>query len=461
MAENDFKKYSVILGAGSGVLFRPLDENIIYILSAKHVFYDKFPNTRGTDENRLLPKINYSFSNNQNTSTEIEVKLEQNYFEHQDTDAAILILNENLGINQIFVDEKCNFFNECFLCGYPSKIEDNNNDRYTNYQINRKIDNTNTGYFRLETNFGNLNHEDVIGFSGGGIFRLNNGVINIIGIQSSTITDYANGQIDVVPINKFLEIVEENNLSEMIPMHLSNFSFLENKIFDFNAGSGEKDIAFVKTILKRKALEVIKSEITPAFIKGHFKEKLLLNNNDLSTLKDEKIYITWLEFLTFLNIIKSKIFTQVELIDSQSIFRLIFNLNETEWLGENFVTDCLSYDYENLSENGTVFIKTKNNPSKINDYSIKKGSIVPSISAIKRKYLNGDSIYNGLGVDIFDAESESKEFIFDKYNFVHYEYLKYIMLVENSDEYRGFNRLNESELLIKLQQEYAKIFRIQ
>jgi hypothetical protein len=149
------------------------------------------------------------------------------------------------------------------------------------------------------------------------------------------------------------------------------------------------------------------------------------------------------------------------LIDSQSIFRLIFNLNETEWLGENFVTDCLSYDYENLSENGTVFIKTKNNPSKINDYSIKKGSIVPSISAIKRKYLNGDSIYNGLGVDIFDAESESKEFIFDKYNFVHYEYLKYIMLVENSDEYRGFNRLNESELLIKLQQEYAKIFRIQ
>lgn len=460
MDENDLKRYTVILGSGSGVLFQPLDETKTYILSAKHVFYEKDQNNNGPDTDELVNTIRYSMPDNQKVSTEVSIIKGENYFEHENADAAILVLEDSLGFDQIFVDENCIAFNECLLCGYPSKIVDNKNDRYSNHQISRKIVTANNGYFRLETNFGNLNHEDIIGFSGGGILRLSNGMINIIGIQSSTITDYANGQIDVVPINKFIEIVEENSLSEMIPIYLSNFSFLKNKVFDFPAGSGEQDIAIVKSVLKRKALEVINSEITPTFIKNHFKGKLLLNKSDLSTLRDELVYITWLEFLTFLNVIKSKICTEDDLIETQSILRLIFNINDREWLGDNFVTDCLSYDYENLSEEGTIFIKTKNNPSKIKDYSIKRGSIVPSISAIKDKYIKGIPVYNGEGSDIFNAESESKEFIFDKYNFVHFEYLKYIMLVENSDEYQAFDRLNETELLIKLKVEYGKVFGI-
>lgn len=461
MNEHDLKRYTVILDRGSGVLFQPLDETKTYILSAKHNFYNKGPDGRGEKTEVFKEKINCYFSDAQNDKKEIEVKKGINYFEHDAFDAAILILEEKLGdYNQIFVDENCVAFNECLLCGYPSKIHDNKNDRYSNHQIHRKIVTTENGYFRLETTFGNLNHEDMIGFSGGGILRISNGIINVIGIQSSTITDYANGQIDVVPINKFTEIVEENGLSEMIPSFLTNFKFLQDKAFNFNAGSGENDIAIVKLVLKRKTLEVINSEITPNFIKNHFKKKLFLSEGDISTLKDELIYITWLEFLTFLNIIKSKICTKDELIENQSILRLIFNINETEWLGENFVKDCLSYDYENLNEDGTVFIKTKNSPNKIKDYSIKKGAIVPSITTIKEQYIQGSPIYNGEGSDIFNAESESKEFIFDKYNFIHFEYLKYIMLVEKSDDYKTFNRLNERDLLTKLKAEYGKVFGI-
>lgn len=463
MNENDLKRYTVILGGGSGVLFQPLDETKTYILSAKHVFYKKEPNDRGADIDVLISSIDYCFSDKQSAPITFEIKEGENYFEHSDenVDAAILILNENLGFNQIFVEENCNLFNECLLCGYPGKIDDNKNDRYSNHQINRKIDTTNNGYFRLETNFGNLNHEDIIGFSGGGILRLINGAINIVGIQSSTITDYANGQIDVVPISRFIQIAEKNKLSEMIPSYLSNFSFLKDKVFEFNAGSGEQDIAIVRSVLKRKTIEVINSEITPGFIKNHFKEKLLLKENDLSSLKDELVYITWLEFLTFLNIIKSKICTKDELMQTQSILRLIFNINEADWLGENFVKDCLSYNYDNLSEDGTVFIKTKDKPVKIKDYMIARGAIVPSISLIKEKYVQGVPVYNGVGSDIFNAGSETKEFIFDKYNFVHFEYLKHIMLVENSSEYQPFNRLNENELLIKLKEEYGKVFGIQ
>lgn len=458
MNENDLKRYTVILGEGSGILFQPLDDTKMYILSAKHIFYENIKKEGGLDEKKIWNKINYYLSDEQDTPIECEIRIGENYFEHTDSDAAIIVIEKVPGFNHIFIDEHCNSFNECFLCGYPSKIHTNKNDRYSNFQINRKVITTDNGYFRLETNFGNLNYEDVLGFSGGGILRLNNNMVNVIGIQSSTISEQANGHIDVIPISKFLQIVKENNLSEMIPPFLSNFSFLKDKVFDFPAGSGEQDIAIVKLLLKQKTLEVINSEISPPFIKDHFKEKLLLNENDLSVLKEELIYITWLEFLTFLNIIKSKICTKDDLIEIQSILRLVFNMNDTEWLGENFVKDCLSYDYENLSEDGTVFIKTKNNPVKIKDYSIAKGAIVPSISVIRDSYIKGVPIYNGEGSDIFNAGSEAKEFIFDKYNFIHFEYLKYVMLVENSDEYRTYNRLNQTELLKKLKEEYGKIF---
>lgn len=249
MNENDLKSYTVILGNGSGVLFEPLDQTITYVLSAKHVFYVK-DDTGGETKFELKHKINLSFSSNQETNQEITILKGQNYFEHSDggIDAAILILNENLGYSQIFVDEECIAFNEYFLCGFPDNIADNKNDRYSNYQINRKIDTTNNGYYRLQTNFGNLNHGDIVGFSGGGILRLSNGVINIIGIQSSTITDYANGQIDVVPIKYFKDIIDSNGLPPINngDINIDDFSNIDrdwqlhNKIFSVTINSDSK-----------------------------------------------------------------------------------------------------------------------------------------------------------------------------------------------------------------------------
>ncbi|SHL61682.1 ABC-three component system protein [Myroides odoratimimus] len=459
MDENDLKRYTVILGGGSGILFQPLDETITYILTAKHVLYKDVKDGRGQKTGEeLVDKINFSYSNDQNNPIVFKVKKDENYFEHDVADAAILVLKENLGFNQIFIDERKSNFKEFSLTGYP-EIKRQAEDKYDKHLIS-ELTNSDDEKIILRLNVNHLDNDHITGFSGGGIIKINDDSLLLAGIQSKTPIGPCNGQINVVPINMFIEIVEENDLSEMIPCYLSNFSFLKDKIFNFHAGSGEQDIAIVKLILKRKALEVIKSEITPSFIKNHFKDKLLLDKNDLSTLRDELVYITWLEFLTFLNVIKSKSYTTNELIESQTIIRLIFNINDKEWLGDNFITDCLSYDYENLSEEGTIFIKTRNNPSKIKDYSIKRGAIVPNISAMKNKYLEGIPIYNGEGSDIFNAESESKEFIFDKYNFVHFEYLKYIMLVENSDEYQPFNRLNEVELLIKLREEYGKVFGI-
>jgi|GEM_PF-530806 len=457
MDEKDLKKYTVILGGGSGVLFQPLDETKTYILSAKHIFYNEAENDRGQKINILTEKISFCFSDAQNDKKEIEVKKGANYYEHDHIDAAILVLDENLGFDQIFIDENCMSFNECLLCGYPSKISDNKNDRYSNQQISRKIDTTNNGYFRLETNFGNLNHEDVIGFSGGGILRLSNGAINIIGIQSSTITDYANGQIDVIPINRYIELVEKKSLSEMIPSFLKSFKFLKDKAFDISAGILDDNISYTRKFLKDKTHAVINSDITPIFIKNLFKERLLINENEGMKLNDELIYLTWLEFLTLVNIAKEVACSQNDLEGIFSITRLLYKNTNDDWQNDSFLEDCLSSNYLGLNENGTVFIKTKSNPiaGNIAYYKLEKGSLVPRIDAFRKSYENGTlSVVD----DVARPVNDIKDFVFDKFNFVHFEYLKKYMLIENSEKFKTYKKSNEHELLIKLKEEYGKVF---
>ena len=54
MTENDIKKYSVILGEGSGALFQPADSDKTYVLSARHVFYDEIKDERYAKAFRIL-----------------------------------------------------------------------------------------------------------------------------------------------------------------------------------------------------------------------------------------------------------------------------------------------------------------------------------------------------------------------------------------------------------------------
>ena len=119
MDENDLKRYTVILDGGSGVLFQPLDETKTYILSAKHVFYKDVKHDNGPNTTELKDRISYSLSTNQETPIEIEIKKGVNYYENDHADAAILILEESLGFDQIFIDERTSRFEGFNLTGYP------------------------------------------------------------------------------------------------------------------------------------------------------------------------------------------------------------------------------------------------------------------------------------------------------------------------------------------------------
>jgi len=459
MTENDIKKYSVILGEGSGALFQPADSDKTYVLSAKHVFYDEIEDVRGGKKIEVKKEINLRFSDSQNEEKVIEIKNGENYFEHSESsiDAAILLLPDIEGYDQIFIDNDISSTGYS-MAGFPQSRR-TSDDKYNKYKIS-DIVSSDENILSLRLEVAHLSHRDISGFSGGGIIKFNDDYLTICGIQSRTPEEDCNGEISVVPIMRFIEIAKQHNLPELLPSFLVNFKFLQQNAFNFDAGIDDEDISFTRLFLKQKTEEVLSSDITPRFIKDYFTDRLLINEKDALKLNDELIYITWLEFLTLINIVKDK---ACNISDLEGIFcylRLLYRKTDTDWLETDFLKDCLVSNFDGLAENGTVFIKTNKLPSKqnIKHYRLDKGSIVPRIDSLKSNYENGT--LNSNINNITNALSELKEFVFEKYNFIHFEYLKHFMLVENSENYKTFKKSNENELLIKLKEEYGKVFGI-
>lgn len=473
MEADDLKLYSVIVGNGSGVLFQPMNFKYTYILTAKHNFFDKTPVDGKPDYYKekadgTIVNIYHLFLEKGVWSSQLYnfvLKKGENYFPHKTTDIAILKINFIKGFDKIFVLNDYTINNDFYLCGFPDNKRDANYDNYPNQYTNHKISNKTSSINNLvEVRLNQpKTQSDINGMSGGGIFNLNEYSISIIGIQSQmTKAISPQNEIDFVPIKHLDEILNypENadKLTPLLPPYMASFEFLKDKAFDISAGIDDDDISFTRLFLKNKSLEVIGSNITPIYIKDYFKERLLLNEKNLSRLCNEIIYITWLEFLTIINIAKTKIHNREELEELFSFIRLIYKDTTIEWQDNEFLKECINGNFEGLRDNGTVLIKTNSLPAKtkIEHYIIKKGSLVSNIEYLKQEYIKGK--FGDVFID--DGMSSTKEFVFDKYNFMHFEYLKKVMLVEKSEDFKRFNALNKIELLQKLKCEYEKLFNL-
>lgn len=301
MGENDLKKYTVILGGGSGVLFQPLDETKTYVLSAKHVFYNTVKHDKGKDQKIIKDIISLSLSNKQDEIEEIEIISGTNYFEHSNPliDAAILILDKNLNRNQIYIDEREKGFDGYNLTGYPNSKR-KSSDKYDKQLISDLIScDDNLISLRLIVN--HLDYDHITGFSGGGIIKTNGDSLLLSGIQSQTPNGDCNGEIQVVPIKRFEEIVEHNNLSKLLPSYLSNISALIDSIICFN-----NTIPTLRPKLK-KAISVqfnqIKCELKNIFNSSY------INKASISTSgkKSKYFWICFLEYALIISLIEDNI----------------------------------------------------------------------------------------------------------------------------------------------------------
>jgi hypothetical protein len=316
MNKDDLKKYSVIVGGGSGCFFQPMTDDYTYILTAKHLFFETNQDEQGQDYNVPLPnqtKIDIRRFIQTQTRWDEEpisfvLKEGETYFPHKEADIAILKIAPAIkGFNNIGMEEEFEKSNCYELCGYPSNVTEAR--EYTTHEIENFIASSN--YFYGARLFGTLRHEDIEGMSGCGILRVVNENISLIGIQSKMGSQsYPSGEIGFVQIKYFNEIIEykkyKNKLAALFPNYLLSFHGYENKIFELPGGIlTKKKSAQLSRVLKVKSKPIISSDLTPYEIKTKLAPKIeLLGNNEVNNCNKIKFWQVWLELLTIISIVE-------------------------------------------------------------------------------------------------------------------------------------------------------------
>lgn len=351
MDENDLKRYTVILGGGSGVLFQPLDENKTYILTAKHNLYKNIGEGRNKST-ELLDKINFSYSNNQDNPIKFTIIKGENYYEHENADAAILVLDENLGFNQIFIDERNSNFKEFSLTGYP-EIKRKAEDKYDKYLIS-DLTNSDDEKIILRLDVNHLDNDQITGFSGGGIIKINGDSLLLAGIQSKTPIGPCNGQINVVPINKFIEIVNENNLSQLLPSYLSNLELLINSITNF-----EETLPSLKPKLQvaiRKQFEQVKCELNTIYTNDYIKKSV----TTITDIKSKRFWTSFLEYVLIISLLEVDGVDEEVLAKMSLTKKFIFTDSSKDIY--DLYSEVILFASKNIKDNCQVILATNQVP---------------------------------------------------------------------------------------------------
>lgn len=445
MTINDIKKYIVCINGGTGVIFQPSDKNYSYILTAKHVFKDisgKQYNGQvdiqyyDTTTNSFIPLSKFSLNEG------------VNYFPHQTDgiDIAILkIARLSVGSEIIIKDDISSDRKDYILQGFPllRRTGDRVNINWMRSDIEVTIlgDRANQ---KVEADISkNQTQSELLGSSGGGIFKLSEKNILLAGIQSGMVSDEeVLGRIEFTPVKVFSDIVDNSNhaLEPIIPAYMKCFSFLRDEAFRLEVDIfNERDIELVRNYLKNKVPDIVRSGITPAAIKKFFETRLLVSKSDSVILFEKNIWLAWLEFLTVLNIIKYQAFGEEQITEIFNNYRLIYSNYPGEWT-ELLINELQYADYIGLADNALIFIGTDSRPSGTR--KVVPGKLRPDISRVfdKSKFMTDGG---------FDP--------YNKFTFVHISYLQQECIITKLSEYRD---KNEEELLAELKRQYNELFRL-
>ena len=431
--EDKLRFFAVKVNNGSGVIFQPNTTEYTYILSVKHNI-EKLDKSILDIENIIVQRNNE------------EIITVNRVIAHENLDLIILIVpyigNPNfiLTTAEPLRDEELNIF------GYPDYLK-TQLIKTTNLSCKCGLVQVTNISFEITSNnslysFNRGAQQNVIGFSGSGIFKINGNNLVLKGIfPRLNDPEAAHNKINGFYITGINEIIRKNDLLELLPDYMCDFSFLKNDVFDLQAGFANPNIEFTKNFLKSKTQEIINSPLTPNEIKKLFENRLLLFNQDDSFLQSKGIWILWLEFLTILNIVKKENYNIEKIKEIFNNIRLISVDGDGDWAEQ--LTNMVYSDYRGLKKDGIVIIGISKPPADDETYILDKR--IPHIaSAITEKRKGHDrallQIDNGITFPLED------------YKFIHIEYFKKKSIIKKHTEYADI--LDDDVLLEKLITEY-------
>ena len=454
MNGDDLKRYTPIVGAGSGCFFQPMTQDYTYILTSRHLFCDG-QNIHGVTHFVERPDgqiIQITRQVHDGTTwspetTSLTLTRGENYFPHGDTsiDAAILKVGHIESVDQILIHNDPASIQGYTLSGYPANRR-NLPEAYTSYVVDRSIASANFGQ-TAQLVLGNITQDNIEGMSGGGIFRADPGAILVAGIQSKILSVMLPaGQVGFVPMSRYLEIVEQNDdkLERLLPLYLKSFKYIQDEIFKIEFGVEEQQVAERLTVLlKGQAARIIESDITPTAIREHLKERLMLilPKQSVTDLEKKQIWIAWLELMTILNITYNQTYNAQDLPNLLKKLRLFYSDTEHDFFIAH-LDDLDKLDYTGLEKGGVVVVAS-NGRAKGKAHILRPDRI-PKIDAMRSQHQLA-----GLAID------NPTEYPLDKYKFFNISAFKEGCIV---DQHEIYQKLEVAQYLTNLRTQYEQLF---
>jgi hypothetical protein len=350
------QRHSVKVNNGSGVLIQPMSPNYAYILTAKHCLK---VDTEDLNSDFISPHRVFS-----NDGAEIYI-LDVIY--HDNEDMAIMIIESNSTLNLMINYDDLKTHDNVFLCGYPNARRNTDNE-YLPLIYN--FSHTAEKRLILTPKASGVTQENVVGFSGGGIFTLgdNDGPVLLCGIETkmdgNPDREY-HGSISVIPISEFDQLIADptkqylaNALAPLLPLHLSSFEHLIKHSFALsNSWALENQLIFLKQFLNKITTEEIKVNLYPHDILAKFKGRLKVHNRPEYELRCRELWTALLELLTVSILIDTPKTIDINYVEKvlQSRRLVFIGVNET-W--QQHITDIFKAEINDFDKDVIIVAKT-------------------------------------------------------------------------------------------------------
>ena len=353
------KQCSVIVDNGSGVLFQPMTEEYSYILTAKHNLYNDVEHD-SYDEPKNIDDIKLNGNNNQ-----IKDK-----YEHQTLDIAILKIDKTEFESPYKEFKQPSDRDEFKFYGYPqNRRERAEQIKYFDLKVGHM-----SSYEIVAENDSYYNQNDVAGCSGGGVFKQDGNDFYLVGIEcrmdAESDLEENNTRLRFIFIEAFDEIIEENELEPLYPVHMGGFDLISEHIFLLNDYESKRD--FVRNRLKYLA-KTYSKELSPITIKNEFENELFINGFDINNITDSELWQMYLEFILLSIIIESKENITIDKIKEIYKKRKILFAKADRWV--DLKEEIVKSNLLGLQKNGTVFIAC-NGDRRPNKVQLSSNSII-------------------------------------------------------------------------------------
>lgn len=274
--------HAVKVNKGSGVLIGALSQKYSYVLTARHVI-------KGYLQHTIL----------NHDGEQIDV-IETYLHPDSNVDCAVITIPYQESINLSLYIGQLRPQAQLMMVGYPDS-----RDKAVNFHDKAKQQDTEfTSWVKDDIVIsakGMPDREMIEGFSGAGVYYLDDGYPRLIAIEYSMDgpeSEWYLGNLKCSAIRCYEELVEANSLAPIMPSFLECFSRLRDKAFNYDV-PGTEIILHIKEEFGGIVDEILEDElIKPNLILNKYDTALLFSENQHSSLLDIKLWTSYLEFMT-------------------------------------------------------------------------------------------------------------------------------------------------------------------